>query len=341
MKGKKITVSEIAKKANVSPATVSRVLHHREQVKESTIEHVEDAMISMGYSFDVSQVANPVNRPIIVINIPSFQNTFYQEIFKGAQSSAKAHGYEILIYDSPIDSTSIRDFRLLLQQVNAAGTLLLNPVKEDALYQIHNQLPMIQCCEYNANVDFPFVSVDDFLAAEIATEHLISCGRGKIALINGPSAYKYAVERQRGFLSALSKADISILNNWILHLPEINFEMAYTSTCRLLNAEIRPNAFFAVSDVYAAAAIKSANHFGFKVPQDIMVVGFDNIDLSQMTTPSITTMSQPRFQQGYSACELLIESIEHPNAIQRPLILNAELIVRESTSLSYRGGILK
>ena len=333
MKHEKITVSKIAKTAAVSPATVSRVLNHREQVKKDTVNKVEAAMISLGYPFEREKQIPSTELPLIILNILSLQNTFYQEIINGVQTSANSHGYQMLIYNSPINRGSIRDFCTLLHKTNASGTILLSPVKEEYLQQIHALVPIIQCCEYNEDMNLPFVSIDDYSAALTATEYLISCGKNKIALINGPAIFKYAVERQRGFTSALQQADISILNNWIIQLPEINFEMAYASICRLLNEEIRPDAFFVVSDVFAAAVIRAAKRFHLKVPNDIMVVGFDNIPLSQMTTPSITTMSQPKFQIGFSASEMLIDSIEHPEIIQTPLLLDAELVVRESTAV--------
>ncbi len=333
MKDKKINSLEIAKKANVSPSTVSRVLNHRHLVKDTTIQIVENAMLELGYALPETSLSKLNKQRILVINVPAFQNSFYQEIIKGAQSSANAHGYQILITDSPIDSGSINDFCNLLTYIGASGVILLNQVRERYLELINNTVPLVQCCEYNENSSLPYVSIDDYTAAEIATEHLINCGRNKIAFINGTPNNKYAVDRKKGFYNALNKADISTLNQWVVHLPEINFEMAYATTCKLLNSEVRPNAFFVASDVFAAAVIRAAHRFNLTVPNDIMVVGFDNIDLSQMTTPSITTMNQPKFQLGYYACEMLIDKIEYPNNTQNSLLLSAELIVRESTRL--------
>lgn len=190
---------------------------------------------------------------------------------------------------------------------------------------------MVQCCEYNEEATYPYVSIDDFTAAENATNYLISCGCTKLAFINGPATFKYANKRYEGFSSALSKAEISIPPNWVVQLPEINYEMAYSAVCRILNSETRPNAFFTISDIFAAAVIRAAKRFHLHVPKDIMVVGFDNIDLSSMTSPSLTTVNQPGFQQGYSACELLLKIIENPSVTPRSLLLDAELIIREST----------
>lgn len=331
MKKDKITVSKIAETAGVSPATVSRVLNHRSIVKESTIKAVEDAMNTLGYPLSRETLYPVSEQPLIVLNIPGIENVFYQDVIKGARVSAKAHGCHLLIHESPLDRGSIRDFCNLLTRVKAAGTIILNCVSEELLDQIREIVPLVQCCEYNEDADYPYVSIDDFAAAENATEFLISCGCRKLALINGPRSFKYARKRQEGFLSAVSKADIFVPQNWLIQLPEVNYEMAYAAICRILSSETRPNAFFVISDIFAAAVIRAAKHFHLNVPQDIMVVGFDNIDFSMMACPSITTVNQPSFQQGYSASELLIDMIENPTFTPNSLLLDAELIIREST----------
>ena len=127
------------------------------------------------------------------------------------------------------------------------------------------------------------------------------------------------------------QADITIPQDWIVQLPDVNYQMAYSAVCRLLNSDVRPNAFFVISDIFAAAVIRAAKRFNLNVPQDILVVGFDNIDFSMMTNPTITTVNQPSFQIGYSAAELLMESIEHPDIPPKSLTLDTELIIREST----------
>lgn len=331
MKKEKVTVSKIARMAGVSPATVSRVLNHRSIVRESTVKAVEDAMNALGYRLSREFRSPVTEQPLIVLNIPGIENVFYQNVIKGARVSAKAHGCHLLIHESRLDRGSIRDFCDLLTRVKAAGTLILNCVSKELLDQIREVAPLVQCCEYNEDADYPYVSIDDFAAAENATEYLISCGCRKLALVNGPRSFKYARKRQEGFLSAIAKADLFVPQNWLIQLPEVNYEMAYSSICRVLSSETPPNAFFVISDVFAAAVIRAAKHYHLKVPQDIMVVGFDNIDFSMMSCPSITTVNQPSFQQGYSASELLIEMIENPPLVPNSLLLNAELIIREST----------
>lgn len=330
----KITVQQIAVQAGVSPATVSRVINHRELVKKETLKQVEEAMKQLGATPPVSAKSKISDQPVIILNIPNINNIFYTEVIRGATTSAKAHGCHLLISQSPLDHGSISEFHNLIRRVHAAGVILLNQISSELLHQLNNLLPIIQCCEYNHESDIAYVSIDDYTAALNATNYLIASGKNKIAFINGPLTYKYARDRRNGFLDALSNADLVIPKNWLIQLPEVNYDMAYAATCQLLTAEVIPNAFFTASDTLAAAVIRAAKRYGYQVPKDIMVVGFDNIDLSSMFSPTITTVSQPKFQMGFSACEMLLEKISNPNFATKSILLDTELIIRESTSSS-------
>ncbi|MDO4274553.1 MAG: LacI family DNA-binding transcriptional regulator [Eubacteriales bacterium] len=326
----KVTAAQIAEKAQVSPATVSRVLNHRELVKEFTIQKVEKAMKELGYVLSTSETISVKDQPIIVLNIPGIENTFYQDVIRGVQISAKDHGCYLLIHESPLKRSTMEEFCSLLLRVKASGTIILNKIPEEFLRKINSIVPLVQCCEYNESADFPYVSVNDIQAAEMATEYLLSRGRNKIAIINGPSSFKYSMERQMGFLNAMENAQITVPKQWIVQLPEVNYEMAYAAICRLLNADVRPNAFFTISDIFASAVIRGAKRFSLRVPEDIMVVGFDNIEISMMTTPSITTVNQPKLQMGYTACEILMELMENPQEEVKSILLDTELVIRES-----------
>lgn len=332
MKKEKVTVADIAEKAGVSPATVSRVLRHRDLVKKETIQQVEAAMSELGCLIEKGKMSPSAEQPLIILNVPELDNVFYLKVIDGALVSAKAHGYRLLINDSPLDRSSIYSFTSFLKQVHASGVILLNHVAEEHLDMIRSVVPLVQCAEYNEHADYPYVSIDDYEAATNAAEYIVSCNCNKIAMINGPMSFKYAVKRQEGFIDTLRKRDISIRPDWIVSLPEVDYQMAYSAVCRLLNSEVRPNAFFVISDIFAAAVIRAAKRFNLSVPDDIIVVGFDNLDLSMMTCPSITTVNQPSFQLGYSACELLLDSINHPDMVPKSLILDTELIIRESTT---------
>ena len=301
MKKEKVTVKDISKKAGVSPATVSRVLNHRDLVNEKTIEKVEQAMTALGLIVENGVMSSPEEQPVILTNVPELENAFYMKVITGIQTSAKAHGYHVVINVMPLNTANLYSFISLIRQVKAKGVVITETLQKEQLDFIANVVPIIQCCEYNDETNYPYVSIDDYSASVSATEYLISNNYNKIAFINGPLSFKYAQKRQEGFLDTIHQHDITIPTDWIINLPEVSYHMAFSAACRLLNADVRPKAFFTISDIYAAAVIRAAKRYNLSVPKDIAVVGFDNIDFAQMTNPALTTVSQPSFQIGYSA----------------------------------------
>lgn len=333
MSTNKVTVAKIAKYTGVSSATVSRVLNHRELVRPDTVELVQNAIKTLGYTPNRPVLPEaPASKGVIVFNIPGTENPFYHEIISGANTAVSAHGYYLLVSYCQIDSGTIENFCAMLKRVNACGVILSSLLPLNFLNRIDSVASVVQCCEYNKEAKYPFVAVDDFAAAKAATEYLIAAGRNKIGLINGPLSFKFARERRDGYLSALESAGLSVPSGWVVNLPEIDFDMAFSAICQILNNETIPNAFFTVSDVYAAAVIRSARRYSLNVPNDIMVIGFDNINISTMMCPSITTVNMPRQQLGFSAARMLLEIIDHPDMASKSLFLDTELIVRESTA---------
>ena len=327
---KKITVSDISHKAGVSAATVSRVINHRSLVKPETVQLVEEAMSALGYEYEPTKPAEP-SRHTIILNLPEISNAFYQSVIQGANVSAQAQGYNLLIHVTPINRNTIRSFLSLLRSANAAGVILVSCIHESLLVQIRAIAPLIQCCEYNEQADYPYVTIDDVAAAEMATEYLLSCGRNKISLINGPYSFNYARKRQEGFLNVLHRKDIFIPQNWIVSLPEINYEMAYSAVCRLLNSDPCPNAFFVISDIFAATVIRAAKKYNLNIPRDIMVVGFDNIAFSSIKGIELTTIGQNVRMMGEQAARLILKQIEGNDSKVEKIVLEPTLFVRSST----------
>ena len=132
-------------------------------------------------------------------------------------------------------------------------------------------------------------------------------------------------------MNALRNAEVMIPKQWIVQLPEVSYEMAYAAVCRLLNSDSRPNAFFYHIRCFCSGSDPCGEAFSPACTAGYSGVGFDNIELSSMTSPSITTVNQPKFQMGYTACEMLLELMEDPHGEMKSLLLDTELVIREST----------
>ncbi len=324
------TISEIAKLADVSIATVSRVLSNKDIVKAATRKRVLDVIENLGYYADIP--GNGGTSKNILMHVPHISNPFYISIIDGAQSAAARRGYNLLLSQSYRNDYRFSDFESVFNSQSLAGLILLHTLSDpDFFEKLSRYCPVVQCCEYNESAEASYVTIDDFSSAKTATNYLLSLGCEKIAMLNSTLNYKFARQREAGYIDSLKKAGKEVNSNWILHLPDSNFDMGLTNVTQLLEQQDMPDAFFAISDVLAAAVIKAAKRLGYRVPEDICVVGFDNTDISLMTEPSITTIAQPRFQMGYLACNLLIDKISNPSLPNKHLVLDTEFLIREST----------
>jgi len=330
----KPTISQVAELAGVSIATVSRYINHSSKVKAATSQRIAKAIRELAYPLPEGMVF-PLQRSgssTILINIPSVSNPFYNEIIRGIQSSALRHGYQTLVNIQHLNAGTEAAFLNLLETGSFAGAIILNVLEQQLFDRVRKTLPLVQCCEFlEGQTAVSYVSIDDVAAAKKMMEYLFSIQRKRIAFLMGPSRYKYARHRKIGYMQALEAAGIPINPDWIIPTPDLQFDTAFSAVMQLLSQKTRPDAIFAVSDVMAAAAIRACQVSGLSVPRDIAVAGFDNIPYSQMMCPPITTIDQPKFHMGYTACELLIAQLQDPQRKPSQLLLNTELIIREST----------
>lgn len=330
---KDVTISEIAKRADVSIATVSRVINQTGNTKFATKQRVLQAMSELGLNpNDYCGIKDPANTKSILVCLPDFRNPFNADIIEGIQDVATARGYRVFFYKAADLRFSLYEYEQIIKQCNCSGLLLVHNVLDmEQLSKIRLKYPVVMCSEHCNLPNVSFVSIDDVFSSQIAINYLLSTNRTKIALINSQLTHAYARFREKGFLEALSKAGLQVNPNWILHITKIDFDTAVSVISSLLKQPDRPDALYCVSDVYGAAAIKAIQNSGLRVPEDIAVVGFDNIDLSKMVVPSLTTISQPRKQIGHQSCEMLLNLIENPSSPTQHILLDTELIVRSST----------
>ncbi len=330
----KITMEEVARQANVSIATVSRIINNKDNVKPKTKQRVLEVIEKLGFQPKAVSVLNDVTSKSILMCVPDFSNPFNSLVIDGVQKAAYTYGYDVLFLQSKDFYKNGSDYIKLIENNSIAGMIILSPAPDsDLMEQLRFRCPIVMCSEYSENYGISYVSIDDVASSKKAVNYLISTSCKKIALLNCTMQFKYARHREKGYLQALEEANLEINPLWIYHVPSINYQLAFSNAKLMLSLENRPDAIFACSDVFAIAAIQAAKELGLKVPEDVSVVGFDNIDLSIMSDPQVTTISQPSYNIGYQACELLLEKIRDASAPDRQIILDTELIVRDSTKL--------
>lgn len=329
-KGSEPTIKDVARRAGVSIATVSRVLNDSAAVRLSTAQKVAEAMDALGYPRELP-AAGRVNQLVIAV-LPNLSNPFYAEIILGLQTSAKSHNLDVLLYPEGNVERHASQLAALLRMTNACGLILLSPVTQRAVLDELNLLaPLVQCAEYNEDSPLPYVGVDDISAARNATETLLRAGRRRIALINGPEKYKYARHRRQGYEEALRQAGYPVDPLLEANVTEMGFDSSMAVAQQMLLAKERPDAILAASDMYAAAVVKASVMAGLRIPQDLALISFDNTYISQMHHPSVTSVNLPRFQLGYMAMEVLAERMVSTASDEpKQFLLKTELVLRDS-----------
>jgi LacI family transcriptional regulator, repressor for deo operon, udp, cdd, tsx, nupC, and nupG len=325
-------IQQVAKQAGVSVATVSRVLNGQKTVSGKTRMKVEEAIKKLNYEPSMlgRNLRNSESRLLLIL-IPTISNPFYLEIIKGIEQVAISQNYNILLCETDSDPERENIYFDLVRKKMADGIISMDPaVNGKTLKKLAENYAIIQCSEYEEGSGIPYVTIDNEEASYRAVKHLVQIGHKKIALINSDEKYLYARQRKMGYKRALEENGIALKPEYIIPTQHLGFENGQQAMKKILNLEERPTAVFAVSDLLAIGALKEINASGLHVPSDIAVVGFDKIDFSNMTNPTLTTIAQPMHKMGTVAAKMLIDKIKGIEV--ESIILDHELVIRESTS---------
>ena len=330
-KASKIPIQKIADMAGVSIATVSRVMNHKTSVKEDTKQKVLKILEENNLNPSSVLLTDQSSRTILLC-VAELSNPSTPRIISGIQNAAYQNNYRVFILQSKKTYLTFEDYKDVLQHHSFAGIIFIATISEpEMLKTLTRSCPVVMCTEYFNIKGISFVSIDDKSAAKKAVNYLVSCGCKRIALMNSILQHQYARHREQGYNEALKAASLKRNEDWINHISEINYNLAFSYGTSLLSLPNRPDGIFAVSDVYAVGALHAAKELGLRVPEDVSIIGFDNIPLSSMVDPPLTTIDQPVSQIGYQSCELLIEKINNPLMTPKNIFFNTELIVRQST----------
>lgn len=338
----KISVYDIAKKAGVSPATVSRVLNHPELVSNTALKKVQLASEALSfekrkYAADsrpgrtVRTASHAQTDSHFLINIPSTSNPFYAQIIEGASSAASQSGCHLFVDYERITPGNL-DIYLNTVVTRYCGLIVLEQLSDEVLTEISTRLPLVQCSNRSDRLpDISSVSIDDEDAEYNVTRYILSRGRRDIAFLAASPESTFFQRRLRGLKAALARESLMIPPGRIVYISGFEFPLAYDAAISLLSSENRPDAVICISDVFAAACVKACQMLGIRVPEDVMIAGFDDVSLAVTTTPSITTVSQPRFQLGFNAMTILLQEARSRYLSRQHIILPTRLVIREST----------
>ncbi|ELY2789337.1 DNA-binding transcriptional regulator CytR [Cronobacter sakazakii] len=327
------TMKDVAVRARVSTATVSRALMNPEKVSQATRNRVEQAAIDVGYlpgSLNRNLKRNE-SRTILVI-VPDICDPFFSEIIRGIEVTAADQGYLVLIGDCAHQNQQEKTFIDLIITKQIDGMLLLGSrLPFDASKEEQRNLPpMVMANEFAPELELPTVHIDNLTAAFNAVNYLHELGHQRIACIAGPEEMPLCHYRLQGYVQALRRSGMTVDPHYIAR-GDFTYEAGANALEQLLNLPQPPTAIFCHSDVMALGALSMAKRRGFRVPDDLSIIGFDNIALAEFCDPPLTTVAQPRFDIGREAMLLLLSQLNGHTVSSGSRLLDCELVLRGTT----------
>jgi DNA-binding LacI/PurR family transcriptional regulator len=329
------TMADVAREAGVSVATVSRLLNDQETVSPDTAARVFAAIEKLSYEPNI--LARNLRRNesrVILILTPNVTNPYYAHILSGIGDVCTSLGYSALIFTTGDDLQREREALEMLKKRRADGAILMaSNIGGKWLLEYSLQFPLVQCCEYDPQVDIPHISIDNYQATVDSMEYLIGLGHKRIAIISSENEYISTALRLQAYKDTLIKHGIEPNNDHIVFASrDYSFSSGKAKAKELLSVQPGPTAIFCISDTLALGAITAARELGCEVPGDVTVIGFDDVEHTTMFHPYITTVAQPCYELGKQATQLLYAQMSRNKEFPRQMILEHKLIIRESSA---------
>lgn len=333
-----INIKDIARKANVSTATVSRVLNNPDKVSEKKKLLINRIMYEMNYQPNALArgLIKKATKTIGII-IPDINNLFYPAVVRGIEDVLGISDYNVFLCntDQNIDKEKKYINTLLEKRVDGIiimGTRPINPEKNEHIKRLSSKVPVLLINDNVLGSGIYSVMTDEVEGAYKAVKYLIELGHTKIAYATGEDNYTTYLNKQKGYELALQESGICINPLYIMRdLPYP--EGGYKSAMKLLELKkLRPTAIFAASDQIAIGVMKAAYEKGCKIPRDLSVVGYANIPISADLFPELTTVDQFPYETGRLSAEMLTKIINGVEFTQKKYIMEPQLIIRKSCS---------
>lgn len=326
-----VTIYDVAKKAGVSPATVSRVFNNSTLVSKRTRQRVLMIAQEMGYAGGPSQGTEEAKT--VAVFVSSVINPTLGQMVKGVQSVLREHGYSMIVFDSDGGVSEEIKFLNQLNKYNVSGLVISTPHVSSEYIMAVRQLgiPYVLAYGYSTEPDVPCVYINNLEASFSVVQELFALGHERLAVISGPEG-DLTISRERlqgvrlAYMAAQQEFDESIVIE-----GDYSVESGYQAAATILDRwDTRPTAVYAFSDLMAIGAMQAFQERGIRVPEEISVCGFDGIELASLVTPRLSTLAQPSFQVGQESASILVHQMEGQEITDLKRELPYELIMRQS-----------
>jgi LacI family transcriptional regulator len=333
-----VTLRDLAEELSLSITTVSRALAGYDDVAESTRQRVLEAAHEMGYVPDATARRLQKGRTdtigfVIPTSGPRFSDPYFSELLAGIGNEAARNQYDLLVSTCAPDTREEDEaYRHKVEGRLVDGLLVVRTRIKDPRIQYLAGIgfPFVTFGRSELNLDFPYVDEDGFEGMDLVTQHLIDRGHRRIACIAPPPGLMFSAYRCAGIQAALRRNGLPIEERYFMQ-SDLTQHGGFHATSELLELSPLPTAIIACNDLMALGAISAAQSRGLVVGHDVAVTGFDDIPLAEHSHPPLTTVRQPIYAIGRQICQMLIQLLQGNPLAERHVLLQPELIVRESS----------
>lgn len=328
------TIEDVAKQAKTSIATVSRVLNKKTGFSEETRQRVLDAIETTGYESNAIARSLKKNKTnTLGVLIPNISSMLSAEILNGIEEYATAHNYNVLVNYTYSKPTKVMKALKTFNEQRVDGLIFTSDLLLEDYYDYLNRMdiPVVLVATESKEYSMPFIKVNDLEASYDAVTYLIDQGHTEIGMMGGnPQDPNAGSQRLEGYKNALTDANLPFDSRSFVHNIGYSFEDGVANLKQLLKQFPEVTAIFASSDEMAAGAIKTAHDRGIAVPEELSVIGYDNILISKVIWPALTTVAQPLQKMGEEATKMLIQLIQNKGSTGKQLYIPHQLIERAS-----------
>ncbi|WP_141431667.1 LacI family DNA-binding transcriptional regulator [Bacillus sp. 03113] len=329
-----ITIKDVAKKANVSISTVSNVINKSKWVSPEVSERVLEVVKELGF------IPNAIARSLIKkeslligVLIPGIENPFTSIFVRVIEKELFKHNYTTLLCNTNLDTDIEFHYLKLLKEKYVDGVVLLtsNFQQKHIEFFEENSIPVLLASLTDKSKRFSSINIDDYQAAYDATLKLIQLGHKEIAWLGGSLLSDHALQRFEGFKQALKDNGIAYFEDSFFESEEYTIQYGLEKGMEIFSKKNRPTAVLCISDMIAIGAIQAADKCGLRVPEDISIMGFDDIPFASAYRPGIATVRQPVYDLGINAAQMLLQQIKEKESYKKEArILPHEIIMRGS-----------
>lgn len=328
------TMKQVASRAGVSISTVSHVINKTRHVSDDVQDSVNKAIRTLNYfPSAVARSLKVAQTHTIGMVIPNNSNPFFAELIRGIEGVCFDKGYAVILCNTDDKPEKQAKYIQVLLEKRVDGLIVISSGYDPDLVRLlsSRRIPEVTIDRAIPGLVSDNVYVNHELGGYLATRHLLSLGHTQIACLSGPEELSSGNDRMAGYLRALKESQVTVNRSWLIR-GEFSSQSGYECMQKLLALPDQPSAVFACNDLLAMGAMCAAHEQGIDIPDDLSIVGFDDIQLASYTCPPLTTMAQPKQEMGEMVANMLIKRMQNKDLPIQQQVFQPELRIRKSTA---------